>query len=215
MTETMRDYAEKIAPLPFSGSPGDDLLGTFALIWDAFMECGLIAYKGTIIGEPECNEDNLMAMGSSRLTYRWPGEPIEDFQARVVAAWDDWAEAGTTLGIVHQLAKVGLDAELIDNLTWNWDNEFSESRFWVKINLPHPWADRNWNETGLYFGNFNFGATITSEEAEWIKGIVRRFKSAEKKCHAIVIIMDEDFADPDGTWGYMDNRDPNAIYIEL
>ena len=93
--------------------------GAIGLIGDALNEGATQAFYARLPGHPQQAPDSLTQSANDRGLFRFRGESIATFAARVAAAWDDYAQAGTSiqlLKVVNQWGVAGWPASWDESL---------------------------------------------------------------------------------------------------
>lgn len=91
-----------------------------------------------------CPQDALAAFGMERNLEQGPFEDLNQYRARLRAAWDLWEYAGTALGITRALNLLGYpNVQVVENADWyaapspGYAPGEEWWRFWVIIDQPH------------------------------------------------------------------------------
>ena len=143
--------------------------------------------------------DALYYIGTERQLEKYPGEDEEIYRIRLWNAWDTWRLAGTEEGLLDQLylatASIGLtDITIRYNRDWEPappdGNTDWWSRFWVVIGEPHPWEMAVWGEGSWGDGRL-WGASITIEQINLLKRVIKQWKASHSYCEAILIQFGE------------------------
>lgn len=154
------------------------------------------------------SDDALLKAGEERGIPRSAGEDSDTYRARLIGAWDAWKYAGTALGMLRALYDSGypnvvlvifngkrysLDAEkklVVEDLpSGSWKFRTLEDTYWSLFDVlfiePLP-AD--WVANGV--------PASSSEEADFIRSIIRSWKPAHMACDEILVASSPE------TWGY-------------
>lgn len=215
-----RDYAYNLSPIFLRGQNGERLVGLFGLTTDMMMEAVQQAVLAQSFTSPTFPIDAIGHLGRGRLIPQLPLESDEDYLAVIRDAWNVWAQAGSAIGLLQQIARIQVDGEIKGNVDWDWDGDPANwSRFWVII-TNHSWVDDGvWGDPGVWgdggvwgLGDGAYGALIVDS----LRGIISQWKPAHYVCGEIIVVMDPAgwTAEPDGTWHVPGNRDAGAIYID-
>lgn len=217
---TFQRYAyEALSPTVLQGERGQKLLpGTLGVLFDALTEGANQGVKARFPTSDTFPPDALPYVGAGKALERYPIDTDATYKARVLDAWDAWAQAGTPTAIVRQLAALGLTATIKENHTagWNWDGSTANwSRFWVVI-TGHPWVGWTWGDGSIWGQpDLTWGSTATVDDVRSVRALVRKWKPAHVVCANIIVVLDAGTwaaEQPDGTWGDPANRSAAAIY---
>jgi hypothetical protein len=208
--------AEALSPTVLQGARGERLAGAFALMFDTLAETANEAVKARFLGSNTHPVDALPLIGQERMLPRYPVDSDASYRARLRDAWNAWTKAGTDVGIVAQLAAMGLTAYVREqNIDWDWDGDTANwSRFWVVI-TGHPWSRWKWGDGHTWGGGQSWGSSATVAEVRSVRALVRKWKPARSVCPYIIVVMEADdwaLQQPDGSWADPANRSAAAIY---
>lgn len=214
MARTFRELMAEISPpwlLTVSGRPFMEAIGEVkdGMLWRMFEAARLrFPTYGTA--------DSLAAIGAERGIPRSVGESLASYAGRVRGAWASWVYAGTALGLLRALYDSGYtnvslaifngrrytldgDRELVETVLdeGSWKFGTLDDAFWSRfiVLFPEPLLAR-WVADGV--------PGSSSDEANLIRGLVRRWKPAHMTCSAIIIATCEEtfgYYPEGGTWG--------------
>jgi len=126
--------------------------------------------------------DALPLASLDRMIDRATDETDAQLRARLLAAWDSWAGAGTVDGLVAALAASGFAAQVIEGYGGEWWSFRVEITAYPPGTLLTPVTDvQQWGAPGLTWGG------VSPYAADLIRNTIRRYKSAHSKCTSIVI----------------------------
>ena len=162
-------------------------------------------------------------LGAERGVPRALGETLESYASRVKAAWTSWTYAGTAYGLLRTLSEAGYEnvqlaiyngrryylnpttraLEFVDLGSHSWLFGEIGDEYWSRfiVLFPNPLLAR-WVDDGV--------PAEDSDEANIIRGLVRRWKPAHMLCDRILIATSDetwDYFPEDGTWD-----DPGATW---
>lgn len=210
---TYRRWAIDNAPTWLRGNWGGKLVETFGFLFDAIEEANFEGGAAGSVEAPTFPADAIALIGSERNLERYTSETDDQYKTRVHGAWVAWPQAGTTNGVLSQLAAAGFDAELKEMRDWDWDGDAANwSRFWVVIHNTG-WSRTHWGD-GRRWGEGVWGCDAPREEVHTLRRLVRKWKPAHVVA-IIVVVLDEvtwSAEQPDGTWGNPVNRSRSALY---
>jgi hypothetical protein len=213
----LRELARFLSPGFLKGHWGLRLVGSVAgLLSDVLLEGARVAINVRTLRSPLFPYDGLDLVGSERMLPRFPGEAHATYKTRLLDAWKIWRQAGTAGGIIHLFTRLGFAITIRNNAEWNWDNHPENwSRFWVIID-DHPWvSDGLWQDPGVWDDGGTWDTNATPDQVRAVRSIVRNFKAAHEVVPAIVIVLNDSAwlaSQPDGTWRWVWDRNPNASY---
>lgn len=207
---TYRDYLTRLVPPWLQRAVGVLFLGEHGDALDDLATKAKDATEAAFVAS--CATDALPYHGLARSLPRWPDETESAHRARLLAAWDTWATAGTREGPLEEGGTYGLTGMLeaaLPGVTVQ-VKAFRDpylgplrrgywSEFWVVLSGTS-WTRRAWG-TGTYGDGGTWGSSATHAQVEAIKGIVRTFKAAHEWCPAIVVVFAGRTWGDGSTWG--------------
>lgn len=139
--------------------------GPIGLVADAIAEATTQAFYARLPGHPQQSQDSLAQVGYDRDLFRFRGETTANYIARVVASWDDYAQAGTAiqvLKVVNQWGVAGWPVTWNDSLVTLVESG-DPAVFEFTITIPFglispPWvvayygAGYHYGDLGLFYG---------------------------------------------------------------
>ncbi len=181
MSDTYREWLPKFAPTWLQAQWGAAMLATIGGELDDQRELMTAATRARFPGDAPA--DALPRIGDDRLLERGSGESDLAYAARLIAAWDAWALAGSRRAILLQLKIAGFTGMYLmqrngrrssldgsDNLVmtpgpgWAWDYRGPE---WF-------------NQFGVVFGvdvpSLTYVSGVLSDDATKLNRIVHRWK---------------------------------------
>lgn len=210
---TFRKWALANVPTTLRGTWGSKLIELYGFTFDTITESTFEGGAAQSLYAPSCPVDALAYIGNERTMERYAAETDSAYKTRLKGAWTAWAQAGTSTGILSQLAAGGYTAAIKEMKDWNWDGDTANgSRFWVVI-TGHGWSKTHWGD-GRKWGEGVWGANATRNEARMLIRTVRKWKPGHV-VPIIIIVMDNVAwlaGQPDGTWGNPANRNTAALY---
>lgn len=221
---TYRDYLTRLVPPWLQRAVGELFLGEHGDALDDLATKAKDATEAAFVAS--CATDALPYHGLARMLPRWPAESESAHRARLLAAWDTWATAGTSDGPLEEGGTYGLAGMLraalpgvtvqIRPYRYPYTGPLARgywSEFWVVLSGTS-WTPRVWG-TGTWGPEATWGSSATHAEVEAVKGILRAFKAAHEWCPAIVVVFEgrtwgdgSEWGDPGVVW----DADANAIY---
>lgn len=147
--------------------------------------------------------DALGYQGESRQMEQYPGESVAAFRARLKDAWRTWKDAGTALGVLRQLwlytlnqgigaaAAAPVTITIQQGIVYTYDH--TTDSVVVDKRAPRQFLSPNlWNSFLLTFENPSVWDSMgipddTSDEANGVRRIVKRWKPAYAICAGILI----------------------------
>lgn len=113
MTTRFRDIMALISPKALRNRWGANwMVATAGLFGDVVADLGLGAVAGPWLRSAMSPEDAVPKVGASRRLPQYPGESIEDYEARVNGAWVAYAYGGSEQAIIEQLLAYGFTPTL-------------------------------------------------------------------------------------------------------
>lgn len=192
-----RDYLTKLVPPWLQRAAGSLFLGAHGDALDELVAKAKDATKAGFVGLAP--SDALPYHGLERLLPRWPTETDAEHRARLVAAWDTWATAGTSDGPLDEGGSYGLAGMLraalpgatvlIRPYNYPYRGPLRRgywSEFWVVLKNTG-WLRRTFGDGSKWRDGSTWGSTATRAEVEMVKNIIRTFKAAHEWCPAVVI----------------------------
>jgi hypothetical protein len=86
---------------------GRRLVGSVGIVADALAEATQQAFYARLPGHPQQAPDSLGVSGADRSLFRFRGETLPNFAARIVEAWSDYDQAGTPQQMIRVLNQWG------------------------------------------------------------------------------------------------------------
>ena len=209
MSTQFRDYEEALAPPSLRGPRGLAWFTAHGAHLDELVDRdSAAAAVGLASLAPP---DALGPLINERALERAPNEDAAATRARLRAAFDMHAQAGTLPGMTFIMAALGYGVRVVEHYAsepaaWS---EFSLFLTPTGFNRPA----RRWGEAGLKWGDANayWGLSIT--DAPRIRAAIRRAKPSHTKCRAAFYVVGNGPGDVwdsavgswnDGTtWGYL------------
>lgn len=209
----------KQGPAWLYAGDGGPLLYAIGVTLDAFVERLRLGLRSHFPRFAE--RDALLLLARDHNIIPAPGETDEHLAERIVRAVPDWKNAGGPYGMMRQLrAYLGHDIRIrvynaagswfqvdvdgstsaaVDTGEWDWDDldyATNWSRFWVVLYSPGgvPWSPEGAWGDGEAWGESEsgWGSTMTPEEAEAIKVVIRQYKPAGSRCETAILTFDLD-----------------------
>jgi len=160
-------------------------------------------------------DDAVELIGQNKALPRVPFETLDNYKTRLSYAWETWQQAGTPVGLLNELARIGLTASIVESWEWDWDGDtLNWSRFWVVI-TGHPWgAPPKYGDGTAYGSGATYGSSAKSEDVRSVRNLVRLLKPGKAVCSHIIVVLDPTqwSGAPTGNWQYPENRDQGAAY---
>ena len=157
---------------------------TLGLVPDLVAEAATQAFYSRLPGHPQQAEDSLTQVGLDRDLIRFRGESRAAYLARIKAAWDDYAQAGTdiqVLRVVNQWGYAGFpetwDPMLVNIQELNWEFTLTiQYGAIVPAWTPEVYGSgRVYGETGFFYG-------LSSEtDLAMLKYLVAKWKRSASK----------------------------------
>jgi hypothetical protein len=209
---TYREWQRRLAPPWLQEGAGGRFLEGLGETKDALAEhVRQAVLVRTIQRAPE---DALSLIGEERFLPRFPGELVESYRARLLAAWEFWRRAGTLPGLVYWLRVMGYEVHVTEWYRY-------DPSIWAEFSL-YLWPYRpefttdHWDDgVGAWDDDTTWDYTIAGVELERIPALVREVKPAHARVRSIYYIPGpKDVWDDDGVWddGGVWNPEPIQIY---
>lgn len=178
--------------------------GAIGLFGDILGEGSNQAFYARLPGHEQQAEDSLRQVGFDRGLNRFRGETIENWTARVRAAWDDYDQGGTPqqmLRVVNQWGFAGWPDTWDEGLvTLDEDIGIAGRPFSFRLTIGFGIIDPPWGpevygsgilygETGLYYG------IGQSTDIEMLLHIVRKWKPARSRAYVRIYWSETDFTE--------------------
>lgn len=182
----VKDYVQALMPTWLLGPMGEALTLVYGLIADAHAEGTREAVALRFVDFAPL--DSLDDHGSDREILRAPGEGLEAFRARLMQAWDAWAQAGSPGGILLQLGPAGVAAAvLVEGASIDPEIPASWGRWYLDVSEPHPFTPpvvwgggQEWGDGWLW----GFGDATA---LEYVRRVIRKWEPARTLCTGIRI----------------------------
>ncbi len=209
---TYREWQRRLAPPWLQEGAGGRFLEGLGEVKDGLAEHVRQAVLARMI--QRAPEDVLAFIGEERLLPRFPGELVEAYRARLLAAWEFWRRAGTLPGLVYWLRAMGYEPFVVE---WH----YYDRSIWAEFSLylwpyrPEFTTDRWDDGVGAWDDGTTWDYTIAGVELRRVPELVREVKPAHSKIRSIYYIPgprdvwdDGAVWDDGGTW----NPEPLQVY---
>nr|WP_170148224.1 phage tail protein [Meiothermus hypogaeus] len=203
-------WLPELAPPWLQGPRGRALLAGWGKALDeyaALVSTGLLVR--VVMRAPE---DALTLIGTERGLTRYPGESLEAFRARVLAAWDFWRWGGTEYGMRRWIEAAGYDVFIYEHYKNN-PAIWAEFSVWVWPRIPAYTTDR-WDDGGAWDDGTPWEYSLSLTELSRIPALIQEVKPAHAKLRTAFYIPgfkdvwdDSTLWDSGGAW----NPEPTVI----
>lgn len=198
---TYRDYAISISPTWLRNAKGEVFMRSMGDVKDSLIDRTKAA---VMVRFPSfAPDDGLARIGDERQMPRSIGETRAQYASRLRGAWDAWKWAGTPTGLLRALWWAGYqNCMLVIRLgkAYSLDGDLNV----VVTDLPSvTFTSPLWNTFRVFFpsplpASWVSGGipSTSSDEANGIRNIIRKWKPAFARCESVVIYQ------TGLTWGY-------------
>jgi hypothetical protein len=196
-------YLLQIVPTWLRGRFGGGWMESLGLVQDGQVEAARQAVLARFVTRAPV--DGLPLLASERQLERLPPDTDDSWRARLLAAWDWWAWAGTKRGIRDILLATGYATGVEIRNAHEWPSGPGVqgwATFWV-ILTGHGWTDDGtWGDPGTWGDGGTWGSSASPEEVDRVLRLVRQWKPAEAYCGGVLVMLGgELWGFPEGTWG--------------
>lgn len=204
------DWLPALAPPWLQGPRGRALLSGWGQLLDE--HASLIATGVLARFVERAPEDALNLLGTERGLVRFPGESLEAYRARVLAAWEFWSWVGTRYGMERYLAAAGYrvfirEHYLDDRAIW------AEFSVWLWPEVTVYTTDR-WNEEGVWDDGSPWDYFLGGAEIFRIPALIREMKPAHAKPRTVWYVPGPyDAWDDGGNWDDGGSWNPEPVQI--
>lgn len=171
---------------------GQRWTGAVGLVHDALMQGATFGFKSGLPGHPEQAEDALNQSGADAGMFRYRGESIASWRARVSDPWAFHEQGGTDVALLRELDIWGA---IVYPGTWVAGQcyliEYQWARFAVFVPTGLlPWGGPMTYGSGQAYGDANlmYGVTAIAEDVATLKRIVRTIKPSRSKARGILVL---------------------------
>jgi len=220
---TITEYIEGELPPWLATGNALNFVGVLAgLMRDRGLEADMFAGMCGFLQTLTIPQDGVAYIGTERMLRKFDSESFDQYQSRLLKAWDAWALAGSGSTVLDQLALLGVTAELQNTFTWDWGPTPAQALslpghryMWVvlrghTIGNPAQWGDGwKWGD-GTTWG----GSASDAQKIAAVRAIVKQFKEPHVECMYIIVVHDLvtwDANPPAGNWDDPTNWPSTAV----
>jgi hypothetical protein len=157
-------------------------------------------------------EDALSLIGEERLLPRFPGEFVEAYRTRLLAAWEFWRQAGTLPGLVYWLRAAGYDAHIWELYRYN-PSLWAEFAVYLWPYRPE-WTTDRWDDGGTWDDETDWDYTLNGLEPIRTLELIHEVKPAHARLRFISYIPGpKDAWNDAGVWDDGGTWNPEPVYI--
>jgi len=207
---TYREWQKRLAPPWLQEGVGGRFLEGLGEVKDDLAEAVRQAVLARMI--QRAPEDAFALIGEERLLPRFPGELVEAYRTRLLAAWEFWRKAGTLPGIALWLRAAGYDAHIWELYRYN-PSLWAEFAVYLWPYRPERTTDR-WDEGGTWDDETDWDYTLNGLEPIRTLELIREVKPAHAHLRFISYIPGprDAWNDP-GVWDDGGAWNPEPVYI--
>lgn len=189
-TDLYRRFQRDLAPPWLQAERGRAFHEELGTSKDRLVDLLLAALRARVI--ELAPEDALTLIGDERGLPRYPGEDLEPYRKRLLAAWEFWRWGGTKKGIEDALAVLGYQAQAFELFRaggpwalYHWA-EFNVILRPTAAAQPAPlWGDDGiWTDDGSLWGT-----QLTAAEAARILGVLNQVKAAHSVYNIVFYVI--------------------------
>ena len=170
--------------------------GAIGIFSDALAEAAQQAFYARLPGHPQQAPDSLSASGADRSLFRFRGETLPNFAARILEAWTDYDQAGTPqqmIRVLNQWGNAGFPDTWV-NLTQsgNISESADPTQFTFTITIPFgniqpAWLPAIYGATSDTYGDgLLFYGLGPSTDIATLLYLVRQWKRASSLATVVV-----------------------------
>lgn len=171
------DYQVQLMPPWLQGTKGRSFNESLGAVKDTLLEYLVTALSAAAIRY--AGEEALYYIGKERGMGRAPGEALEAYRARLLAAWDFWRWAGTVKGMTMALEAAGYEVRIVEHYKTNmaiW------AQFSVYLRSIKPeFTASKWGEGVLWGSGDLWSGSLGGLEPARIMTIIQETKAAHAK----------------------------------
>jgi hypothetical protein len=186
--ERYREFVKRISPTVLAAGWGEKMQGVIAgLVWDMIAEGATLSAQSPWLSlGPEQPLDALPVQSDERNLFRYLNETDQQWQARLLRAWEIWDRGGAEVELDAQLLAAGYEAEQHSPVDWtrtplNWP-----SQFWLLLTDPGPFGPPELAGAAIA-GQHLCGVSGPPEHVAQIRNIVGTFRAGHVVCRQIII----------------------------
>jgi hypothetical protein len=209
---TYREWQRRLAPPWLQEGAGGRFLEGLGEVKDGLAEHVRQAVLARMI--QRAPEDALALIGEERFLPRFPGEFVEAYRTRLLAAWEFWRRAGTLPGLVYWLRVMGYELFVVEWYRYD-PSIWAEFSLYLWPYRPEFTTDRWDDGVGAWDDGTTWDYTIAGVELRRVPELVREVKPAHAKVRSIYYIPGpRDVWDDGAVWddGGVWNPEPLQIY---
>lgn len=153
----------------------------------------------------EAPTDALARHGADVVLERLPGEPLEEFRARIHSAWETWKWAASKKGVLLALGELGYGGVIVANGEWSPEPPDGRtgdwSRCWVYL-LDHPFTIPKWGASSVWGAPGRYwGSSASPEDLEVIRRVLRKWIGARDRVVSVNVVFGRVWGAAGGPWG--------------
>lgn len=193
--------------------------GTIGAVADALLEGARQAFVQGLPGHPEQVEDSLNQVGADRQLFRYRGESLASWSARVQNAWQSYEQAGTSIQVLRAVNEWGhIRFPLVWDSTHVFLTEGSWAMFvvWVGAGVL-PWTTATTYGSGHVYGEVNLMYGISGAQLEdvvTLARIVKKWSPERSKGKIAIVLSGIAYGEPGVTYGGGGTYGGSAIAIQ-
>lgn len=183
----------------WGGYWGQRLLGgSLALVADMLALGTTQAFYARLPGHQQQAPDSLTASGSDRGLIQFRGETQSNYAARVRAAWDDYAQGGTSiqmLRVINQWGTAGWPDTWVTLDSSHLVESGVPTDFSFTLTIPYglivpPWSPITYGTVGRFYGESDFFYDVgPSTDIPMLLYLVRKWKPSRSKGFVTVFFL--------------------------
>lgn len=183
---------------------GQRYFGTIGLLADLTAEGARQALLAHLPGNPQQAEDSLNQSGADAGMFRYRGESLASWRARVSDPWPVHEQAGT---VPNLLREIDIWGQIVYPGTWVSGQCYVLEPKWARFALIIPAGLLPWTGPPLYGGGStygdgsHYGVTANSEDLATLRRIVRKWKPSRSKASAVAILSGHIYGQRGLTYG--------------
>ena len=168
--------------------------GTMGAVTDALLEGARQAFVQGLPGHPEQLEDSLNQVGADRQLFRYRGESLASWSARVSNAWQGYEQGGTDIQVLRAVNEWGA---IVFPATWDpaqvhlTEGPWATFVVWIAAGIL-PWAASVTYDSGHVYDEANLLYDVSGaqlEDVNTLGRIVAKWRPERSKA-SIVIVLD-------------------------
>jgi hypothetical protein len=194
--------------------------GTYGAVADGLLEGVRQAFVQSLPGHPEQTADSLDQVGADRQLFKYRGESIASWGARVQNAWQYYEQAGTDVQVKRAINEWG---PIVFNAVWNpalvflTEGPWAEFAVWLGAGVT-PWQVAATYDSGVTYdsGALYDISNATTEDVFTLSRIIKKWKPERSRAKVIIVLAGIAYDEPGVAYdsGYVYGTSTSVVVVD-